>query len=335
MAMNSVSYNAGRALAPVLCVALITAMGFGWAFALNALSFGIFALALIRVRLPTVQGLPGPTRARDGISVALDRGRILLLLVMVAAVTFAEDPVLVLGPALAHHLGVPNVWPGYFLAALGCGTVFGSFRRPGATPSDNSAMSRRAARNLLVLGVMIVLFALGISPWVSLIAAVWAGVAALQVSSATQSLLVKQDPLRAASVMALWAIAWAGSKPLASLADGWLASGTSLRIAGAALSAPAILLALLEMYLPKSWKKRIKGKTNALIDTWRPGRRPDSGSNASRSEYEMAGSGSGSDSWPPAITDGSRSMPPPSLLNEMDETHDAGVASPASVDAWV
>ena len=132
MAMNSVSYNAGRTLAPVLCVALITAMGFGWAFALNALSFGIFALALVRVRLRTVQEPPEPTRARDGISVALDRSRILLLLVMVAAVTVAEDPVLVLGPALARHVGATAVWPGYFLAALGCGTVLGSFRRTGA-----------------------------------------------------------------------------------------------------------------------------------------------------------------------------------------------------------
>ena len=188
-------------------------------------------------------------------------------------------------------------------------------------------MSRRAARNLLVLGIMIVLFAAGISPLVSLIAAVWAGMAALQVSSATQSLLYRQDPRRAASVMALWAIAWAGSKPLASLADGWLANGYSLRIAGAALSAPAIILALLEMYLPKRWKKWIKGKTSALIDRWRPGRRSDSSSNAPRREDEMAGSGSGSNSWPPAMTDGSRRMPPPSLMNGMGETHDTDVSN--------
>ena len=32
MAMNSVSYNAGRTLAPVFCVAVIANIGAGWAF---------------------------------------------------------------------------------------------------------------------------------------------------------------------------------------------------------------------------------------------------------------------------------------------------------------
>lgn len=36
LAMDSVSYNLGRALGPVLSVLVITIMGFGWAFAVNA-----------------------------------------------------------------------------------------------------------------------------------------------------------------------------------------------------------------------------------------------------------------------------------------------------------
>jgi predicted MFS family arabinose efflux permease len=322
MAMNSVCYNAGRALAPVLCVGLIETMGFGWAFALNAISFGIFAVALIKVRLRTVQEPPEPTRARDGISAALDRSRILLLLVMVAAVTFAEDPVLVLGPTLARHLGTTDLWPGYFLSALGCGTVLGSFRRTGGA-SGNSAMSKRAAQSLLVLGSMITLFAVGVSPWISLVAALVAGVAALQVSSATQSMLVQQDRRRVASVMALWAIAWAGSKPLASLADGWLASRVSLWFAGAALAAPAIILAVLEIYLPKPCKRWLKEWISELINALRPGRRPGSSSNVPGKGYEMGRS----DSPLLDIADGPGTEPAPSLMDGADGTHEAGVAS--------
>ena len=102
---------------------------------------------------------------------------------------------------------------------------------------------------------------------VSLLAAFAAGVFALRVGAATQSLLVQQDRQRAASVMALWAIAWAGSKPLASLLDGWLASGTHLWHAGVALAAPAVTLALLEIYLPERWKKRLK--INKHLVGWR------------------------------------------------------------------
>lgn len=41
------------------------------------------------------------------------------MLAMVAAVTIADDPVLVLGPALAHHvLAISSDWSAYFQALL-------------------------------------------------------------------------------------------------------------------------------------------------------------------------------------------------------------------------
>ena len=42
MAMDSVSYNLGRALAPAVSVLIFTTIGFGWAFALNAVSYFLF-----------------------------------------------------------------------------------------------------------------------------------------------------------------------------------------------------------------------------------------------------------------------------------------------------
>ena len=54
---------------------------------------------------------------------------------------------------------------------------------------------------------------------------VGAGITCLMANTATRTLLVSQaGPEHEASVMAVWAIAWAGSKPLASLADGLLAA---------------------------------------------------------------------------------------------------------------
>ncbi len=49
MAMNSVSYNAGRTLAPVLCVVVLASIGAAWAFTLNAISFVVFAATIIAV----------------------------------------------------------------------------------------------------------------------------------------------------------------------------------------------------------------------------------------------------------------------------------------------
>jgi MFS family permease len=75
-AMDSVSYNLGRAVAPPLSVVLVTTLGFGWAFAANALSFVAFAACLV------VAGHGQPVERRetsqlkDGFKVARHDGHI-------------------------------------------------------------------------------------------------------------------------------------------------------------------------------------------------------------------------------------------------------------------
>lgn len=259
MTMNSVSYNAGRAVAPAICVVVIITIGFAWAFAFNAISFLIFAGLLTRVQ-PRRSGTSAqPARARDGLVEALMRPRIMLILAMVAAVTLADDPVLTLGPGLAHYLpGASNDWAGYFLSALGCGTIAGSLWPPRkARRLSNSYSSRRAAWSLLCLAGAIAVFAVGTSRWLSLLAAFGAGIAALLTGAVTQTQLVRQQPQRIASVMALWAIAWAGTKPLASLADGFLATTYGRWWAVGVLIFPAVALGLAEICLTKAQKEQI------------------------------------------------------------------------------
>jgi hypothetical protein len=174
----------------------------------------------------------------------------MLLLMMVAAVTIADDPVLVLGPTLATERGVSASWSGLFIAALGVGSVLGSLRRPRHLPT-----LRLAAIALAALGVSMVLFVA--TPWiaVSLAAALGAGITALLANSMTRTLLSKTaGPERVAPVMAVWAIAWAGSKPLASFADGSLAGFVGLKLTGVILALPAfapIAYLIVKRYLPQ------------------------------------------------------------------------------------
>jgi predicted MFS family arabinose efflux permease len=254
MAMNSVSYNAGRTLAPVLCVIVLASIGAAWAFTLNAISFFVFAATIIAVHPSSTP--KQERRAHDwlGLRIAVWQPRIALLLVMVAAVTIADDPILVLGPPLAHQvLAVSSRWAAYFLSALGLGTVLGAL-----VPTKPST-ARRAAVPLLALAFSVIVFVLGFTAWLSLLAALAAGVAALLTGAATQALLFESaGPGRAASVMALWAIAWAGSKPIASFTDGWLASTLGVRWAGVLLAAPALAIATLELRLPNRPRQKLK-----------------------------------------------------------------------------
>jgi MFS family permease len=276
MAMNSVSYNAGRALAPVLCVAVIAFTGFTWAFALNAISFAVFAATLVLVTPGPGEEPRRPAHARNGLVEALRQPRIMLTLAMVAAVTFADDPILILGPALARQLNASSDWTGYFLSALGFGTILGSFwigakkrasKHRTSPPSANGDRSRRAARSLLLLVVCMFIFASGISTWVSLLAAFGAGVAALRTGAVTQTQLVRQ-PAHTASVMALWAIAWAGMKPLASLTDGWVASSHGLLAAVAVVSVLALVLGVSEVCLPRTWREGLKVQARRWATAW-------------------------------------------------------------------
>ena len=244
-AMDSVSYNMGRALAPPLTIVLIATAGFGPAFALNAISFLIFTVILSAVS----RGKTEPerrSRVIDGFLIAWRQHRIMIVLLMVAAVTIADDPVLVLGPALARQFGTSTSWSGWFIAALGAGSVLGSLRRSKHTPS-----LRLAATVLFLLGICMVIFVWAPNAWISVAAAAGAGVTCLVASSVTRTLLAKEAGLgKEASVMAVWAIAWAGSKPLASLVDGFLAGRIGIRWTGVVLALPALLPMLVLLLLP-------------------------------------------------------------------------------------
>jgi MFS family permease len=235
-AMDSVSYNLGRALAPAVGVLLVLKVGFGWAFAANSLSFLAFAAFLVLARQGTAEPVQR-SRVADGYRIACRDGRIAILLLMVAAVTIADDPVLVLGPALAHSLHVSENWSGWFIAALGAGSVLGSVRRSRHVPS-----LRLTATALAALGLCMLAFVITLGAWFSVAAALGAGITCLIANSTTRTLLAKEaGPEREASVMAVWAIAWAGSKPLASLTDGLLASTVGVRGTGVLLALPALV----------------------------------------------------------------------------------------------
>jgi predicted MFS family arabinose efflux permease len=249
--MDAVSYNLGRAVAPPLTVAIVwLTHGYGLAFAVNALTFLAFTFALILSGRGADAEPERRSHVKDGFVIARKSRIILLLLLMVAAVTVADDPVQVLGPTLASNLGVSQGWSGWFIAALGAGSVVGSLRRPQHLPS-----LRLAATVLAALGVCMIVFVATPFVLVSVSAALAAGVTCLLANSMTRTLLSQTAGVNQASVMAVWAIAWAGSKPLASLTDGLLAGLIGVRPTGIFLALPAfmpIALLAIRACMPKS-----------------------------------------------------------------------------------
>ena len=255
MAMDSASYNLGRALAPVLSVAVITTIGFGWAFEINAISFILFSIALLLLPKRPAQPAEGRVPVMRGFRIAWQRRKIMVLLLMVACVTVAADPILVLGPALAKHVfHTSDNWSAYFIGALGAGSVVGSL-----LPGRGSPSIRWAATILSLLGLAMGAFALAPWVWLSGIAAFAAGVACLLANSATRTLLLAHAGREhEVSVMAVWAIAWAGSKPIASLVDGSLAGLIGVRPTGILLALPALVPVLVLICCPAMGKRIVR-----------------------------------------------------------------------------
>ena len=74
-AMDSVSYNLGRAVAPPVSILLVTTLGFGWAFAANAISFLVFAGCLVVAGSGSRPSSGNGRKLKDGFVVALGNWR--------------------------------------------------------------------------------------------------------------------------------------------------------------------------------------------------------------------------------------------------------------------
>ena len=258
LALDSVSYNLGRALAPAFSVALFLTVGFSWIFALNAASFAFFAAVLLGIKRQAASAVVDQSSAGNGFRIAWHDRRILILLLMVAAVTVASDPITVLGPNVAHTLGGSADWSDAFIAALGTGHVLGTLR-----PIRSEASVRRGAAALGLLSGAMMVFILSPWLWLSVLGAATAGLACLLAGVTLRTLLLQYagGPARQTAVMAAWAVAWAGSKPIASLVDGTFAGVVGFRLTGLVLALPA-LAPVVVMSLRPSFGKRLVHHAN-------------------------------------------------------------------------
>lgn len=242
IALNAVTFNASRVIGPVVGAIVITRLGIPWAFALNSCSYLVLVLALSVVR-PRAQP-PGParrTRLRETLRVATADPRIRMLLVVTTALSFTLDPISTLAPAYAREvLHRPDTLAGYLLGTFGIGSVIAAFTLTGRIRESWS----RLAVTLALFGLALVLYALSPSIWVSLLALVLAGVGFLATSTAATTRLLMTVPVEQhGRFMAIWSALFLGTRPVASLLDGAIASA-SIRAAGLVLAVPSVGVAL-------------------------------------------------------------------------------------------
>ncbi|MEH0937650.1 MFS transporter [Micromonospora psammae] len=134
-ALGSISFNAARAIGPALAGVLIARTGIAPVFALNAVAFGVFALALYRWRPENARAVEVPERFTAALRAGgryVRHSPIVRRLLRRALVFLVPGSALwALLPLVAdRRLGLDSTGYGLLLAALGVGAVLGGVLLP-------------------------------------------------------------------------------------------------------------------------------------------------------------------------------------------------------------
>ena len=243
-ALGAVSMNLARAVGPAVAGVLIARTGVGVVFALNTLSFVVFALVLWRWRRPAASAGTAPERFTAAVR---SGGRYVRHSPVVRRILLRAGLFLVPGSALwallplvaSRRLGLGSSGYGVLLAAVGIGAVGGALLLP--------RMRARWSLNKLILiagtsfaGVLAVL-ALGRTEAVIVAALLPAGVAWVMVLSSVNAAMQLFLPnwVRARG-LAVYQMVFAGAQAAGALA--WGALSDLFGLPAAHLAAAALML---------------------------------------------------------------------------------------------
>lgn len=231
IALSSVTFNLARAVGPAAAGLTLAALGPAVAFGINTITYVPLLAALLVIR-PRSSSVPSGAdhSLMAGLRHVLADKPSALLLVGVAALGFTSDPVNTLTPGLSDLLGSGETLVGALVAAFGIGAALmtvgaGRLRRRFGQPT-------LAAAGLAVLGLGIASLGAATAPAFALVALVVAGTGFLLAITGLTTMLQRRVPDHLRSrIMALWGVAFLGSRPLAAALDGALADAAGVRVA--------------------------------------------------------------------------------------------------------
>jgi MFS family permease len=254
VAMNTVTFTLARAVGPVLGALAVGHLGIPAAFALNTSSYLVLigALAVVHPRPMKARSPQQGTTLRETLRLVRGDSVSALMLVLVACVAVSGDPVNTLTPAFATHVfHRPDTTVGVLIGAFGFGSVVAAF------VARNRGGHRGMAALMVFMGLGTVALALSTHLAIALLALSVAGFGFLAAqTAATVRLQERVSDAQRGRVMALWSVAWLGTRPIASLIDGALASLAGVRVAAAAMAVPVLVGAALLVVV---WRRLPEG----------------------------------------------------------------------------
>lgn len=233
IALNSSMVNAARLVGPALAGVIIAAVGEGWCFAIDGVSYVFVIISLLLMHV-----VRRPVRAsrvhvmdqfREGWNYVSSSVPIRSILLLLALISLAGMPYTVLMPAIASEVlhGGPNTL-GILMAATGLGALAGAFTL--AMRRTVVGLGTRIVVCAGLFGAGLIGFAWSTQLWLSLLILPVIGYAMMQQMAASNTILqtIVEDEKRG-RVMSFFSMAFQGMAPFGSLLAGTLAAHVGTR----------------------------------------------------------------------------------------------------------
>jgi MFS family permease len=228
IALNSSMVNGARIAGPALAGVLVAAVGEGWCFLLNGLSYLAVLAGLLAMHLPPAA--PGPPRGSQLEHIAegmrfVGRTRpIRALLLLLGLVSLTGMPYATLMPIFADQIlsGGPRGL-GILMGATGIGALTGALALAGR--SGVRGLGRWIATAAASFGISLIAFSLSRSFWLSAVLLVPAGCSMMIEMAASNTLIQVMVPDRLRGrVMAVYSMMFMGMAPFGALFAGAMAA---------------------------------------------------------------------------------------------------------------
>jgi len=246
VALNSSLFNTARIFGPALAGVVIAAVGVGWCFAVNAVSFLAVLAGLLAMRVRELYPLAGRRRptvwrgTREGFSYARRNATVRVVLAMMAVFASISFNFNILLPILAKStLHGTAITFGLISACFGAGALLGALVSAGIARTTWRVMFLGAAgfgvcelliaplQNEFLVGALLFVCGVFFTSYTA---------------NSNASIQLESPDFIRGRVLGLYYYAWNGLAPLGALLVGWLcdAGGTRLAFAVAGSSALAI-----------------------------------------------------------------------------------------------
>jgi len=234
IALNSTVFNAARVMGPAVAGLLVVAVGEGWAFGVNALSFVpvVVALVLIKAGAPATAPAGRPSEhIAEGIRYARTNAQVWVIISLVGVAALFIMPYSVLMPVYAREvLGGGADTYGFLMTCTGVGALVAALAVANLGPRSRRGLLLTAAN--LVLPALVASFAFVRTFWLaaSLLAAVGFSFVVQNALANTLLQLTAPDHLRG-RVMSIYFLVFMAAMRLGALQAGGVAHYTNVRIA--------------------------------------------------------------------------------------------------------